>query len=216
MRGDANAMLYLIVTILLGGLFVVVFIVWSRRTRPSNTLPKNSGPRHPTLAFHSPRNHSRSSSLQEVESEEEDDEVILKGYKLDQRGRKTSYFHTEISEQEKSLIGDCSPKKIDPSMEEKSESSGSAWNKGGTWEDRDLSTWALDRVQSSLENIEISCPEDIQVSIGKVCNIHGDATITLVRGYKRYLIDYSLELEWKVTLTNRICNMCLGVIVDSG
>ena len=66
----------------------------------------------------------------------------IRGYKIRSDGKKTSYFDREISEEEKRLIGDIAPKKIDPKASNGSENDSvpnilpavegaSAWNKAG-------------------------------------------------------------------------------------
>lgn len=69
----------------------------------------------------------------------------MKGYKTNSKGQKTTYFNRELSEKEKQLIGDITPKKIDGSAVPSSisnsprpiptspqdTSGGSAWNKAG-------------------------------------------------------------------------------------
>jgi hypothetical protein len=57
------------------------------------------------------------------------------------------YFHREQTEEEKALIGDIAPKKIESIPAVVSEKvavshDGSAWNHAGTFEQRDVSKWA--------------------------------------------------------------------------
>lgn len=74
----------------------------------------------------------------------------MKGYKKTADGRVTTYFHQELSEEAKALIGDIAPKRLETSasgMEDGGDAlangvanDASAWNKGGTWESRDMTT----------------------------------------------------------------------------
>jgi hypothetical protein len=78
--------------------------------------------------------------------DDEDDLKHVKGYKQKSDGRTTSYFDKELSEEDKKLIGNITPQKIEqPSSPQKIEKVGSAWNKAGTWEEKDKSTWCRDR-----------------------------------------------------------------------
>ena len=74
----------------------------------------------------------------------------VKGYKI-VNGKKTSYFHNELSEEAKKLIGDIAPKKLEasqqPQSSEPADKGTSAWNKAGTWEERDLTKWACDSLK---------------------------------------------------------------------
>jgi len=77
-----------------------------------------------------------------VHADDEDDERIfsksehVRGYKI-VNGKKTSYFHNELSEDAAKLIGDIAPKKLEdvPAVVggATSEQGTSAWNKAGTW-----------------------------------------------------------------------------------
>ena len=50
----------------------------------------------------------------------------MKGYKTNSKGQKTTYFNRELSEEEKHLIGDITPKKIDTAAMSSSSSSSSS------------------------------------------------------------------------------------------
>ena len=86
----------------------------------------------------------------------------MKGYKITSDGRKTTYFNREMTEAEKILLGDSTPKQLMnnipssdgacfQSLSAKSASSvGSAWNTAGTWEERNHSPWASKRIKQLL------------------------------------------------------------------
>ena len=87
----------------------------------------------------------------------------MKGYKMTSDGRKTTYFNREISEEEKTLLGDFTPRPLAPNAElvdgigaqsssaKSASSSGSAWNSAGTWEEKNQSPWAAKRFQELLK-----------------------------------------------------------------
>lgn len=94
-----------------------------------------------------------SATLQNVSLDEGSNE--MKGYKMTSDGRKTTYFNREITEEEKILLGDSTPKPListtsasssDKSDLQKAASgvspAGSAWNTAGTWEEKNQSPWA--------------------------------------------------------------------------
>lgn len=85
-------------------------------------------------------------------------DVKIRGYKKTSDGKTTTYFNRELSQKDAVLLGDCSPQRISSSGSTASTSpkgdspqpnnqtspiSTSQWNKAGTWEDRDISHWAL-------------------------------------------------------------------------
>merc|ERR1711924_332381 len=64
----------------------------------------------------------------------------VRGYKV-VNGKKTSYFHNELDEKSRALIGDIAPKKIENSTADAakistSKQGTSVWNTGGTWEEK--------------------------------------------------------------------------------
>ncbi len=157
------------------------------------------------------------------ESDEEDEEVkeLIKGYKTTSDGRKTSYFNNELDSHTKELIGDIAPKPI--SLNDSAESSfspqpiaavepeivGSAWNSAGTFEEKDMTTWAKNKLTDSLNmaKYEVEASGDslltgaIHVHVTNVKSVTGDAEIIASRGKRRFLFDFSIELEYEVVLT---------------
>ena len=136
----------------------------------------------------------------------------VRGYKI-VGGKKTSYFHHEQSEEEKRLIGDIAPKRIEvsaPSENETSQESKttSAWNKAGTWEERDVTSWAITTLTEALMKCQYALPTEIgsgMVKISKVTKISdsgGHASYATVRGKKRYIYEFCIGLNWELSLGN--------------
>lgn len=71
---------------------------------------------------------------------------VVRGYKKTKDGRTTTFFHRDIDDEAKKLIGSIAPKKIDPvklkNNNDQDKGDGSAWNKGGTYEEKNISDWA--------------------------------------------------------------------------
>ena len=86
--------------------------------------------------------------------------TAMKGYKITSDGKKTSYFTNELDEHTKQLIGDIRPKKIDPTPGSSgsvgnnnggTEKEGSsAWNSAGTFEEKNVSPWAREYLETEL------------------------------------------------------------------
>eukprot|EP00752_Nemacystus_decipiens_P009906 g8838.t1 len=141
----------------------------------------------------------------------------MKGYKKTADGRTTTYFNNDLSEEAKALIGDIAPKKLEPAAaaavpgaEAAEGNAASAWNKAGTWESRDMTSWAKQRLQELLGGVEFDASESA-VTVVKVDKLEGDAEISFSRGKKRYLFDFRFELKWEAPDLD--CGPAKGVLV---
>lgn len=127
----------------------------------------------------------------------------FRGYKI-VNGKKTSYFHNELSDEAKQLIGDIAPKKlasIAVAPAETDDNKGtSAWNKAGTWEERDCTVWAKDSLKEQLEKVTYTLPASSPAPTGVVqttkAKVSGHASVAMVRGKKRFIYEMSVQLEW--------------------
>jgi tetratricopeptide (TPR) repeat protein len=132
----------------------------------------------------------------------------VRGYKI-VNGKKTSYFHNELSEDAKKLIGDIAPKKIDPSNSNElltktttSDQGTSAWNKAGTWEEKDCTVWATETITDLLTKITYTLPEsspapNAKLSIPKtVVQSSSHASFATVRSKKRYIYELDIIIHW--------------------
>ncbi|CAM9696248.1 unnamed protein product [Discosporangium mesarthrocarpum] len=125
----------------------------SQTSTPSASTRSSSSPAVPTA--------KKSSATESVRADEgskegygEGGSESMKGYKKTADGRTTTYFHNELSEEARQLIGNIAPKRVDPTevgsakegVEQGAEAAGSstngngvsAWNKAGTWESKDM------------------------------------------------------------------------------
>jgi hypothetical protein len=158
----------------------------------------------------------------EAASDDETEAENLRGYKQTKTGQTTTYFNRELSEKDKALLGDSTPKRIDTGAAGPSPSTGpvrldspaagvapaaspaagsSAWNTAGTWEERDVTQWANDRLRALLA--ALSCRSSAngsdELTISSVTSLEGDASIAMARGKRKNIYDFTAELEWKVT-----------------
>lgn len=130
----------------------------------------------------------------------------VKGYKV-VNGKKTSYFHRELSPEEKEMIGDIAPKRLEsvdavPPRQQQEPLDGSAWNKAGTWEERNVTAWAKETLEASLLTASYALPESSPapggtVRVTSVTKCDGHASFATVRGKKRYIYEFSISLNWK-------------------
>jgi len=134
----------------------------------------------------------------------------VKGYKI-VNGKKTTFFHNELSEEAKHLIGDIAPKRLDTTVvstitTEKNENT-SVWNTAGTWEERDVTSWAKKSLEQFLLKTSYTLDDtspapDASVTITRVTKCDGHASFATVRGKKRYIYEFLVMLEWKLTFAS--------------
>jgi len=74
---------------------------------------------------------------------------------------------------------------------------GSVWNQAGTWEEKNLNSWASSRIKElvgSLGSLDFSTGK---ASIDEVSKCSGDAYLVTVRNKKRVGYNYELSLSFK-------------------
>ena len=130
----------------------------------------------------------------------------MRGYKMTSDGRKTTYFNREISEEEKILLGDSTPKPLtsttsvdnitqQSSSIKSTSSSGSAWNAAGTWEEKNHSPWAVKQLKQLLNKASL----DILVNNSSV------GTVRLCTVYcARYRMIFMMPTLCSIVLTSAL------------
>jgi len=103
------------------------------------------------------------------------------------------------------------PQKIDPNATMPKQTprmpventQGSTWNRMGTWEEKDYSKWAQDRLKALL--VEIECPKFStgELKVTEVVKAEGDATILFLRGKKRVGFEMDLKAKWKGKISEK-------------
>lgn len=128
----------------------------------------------------------------------------MRGYKILEDGRQTSFFHREYSEEALKLMGDHTPKALDAIaaqklLDEQAKLQGaSAWNVKGTFEERDMTNWAKNRI----EELVAAVSEEFQgytFNLGKLVDFEGDAAVSMIRGSKRRIFDFTFSVKWTAT-----------------
>ncbi|CAM6105523.1 unnamed protein product [Calypogeia fissa] len=77
---------------------------------------------------------------------------------------------------------------------------GSVWNQAGTWEEKSLNSWALDRVKELLQSVDtVTFPEG-RASFIEVSSCTGDATLVTVRKKKRVGYTFDISIKFKAEL----------------
>lgn len=142
----------------------------------------------------------------------------VRGYKI-VNGKKTSFFHHEQTEEEKRLIGDITPKRIEPNNMPMQMSSStqdkdvSAWNKAGTWEEKDVTDWAIESIKGKVMEATYQLPEGSpdpnaiitivdtsKLISSKTAGGSAHASVAKVRGKKKYIFEFNVCIHWEMTL----------------
>jgi len=167
-------------------------------------------------------NKSRTDATKmEVDEDDEDAGISadnLRGYKVTADGRKTTFFNHDLDEQTKALIGDIKPKKLDAQGEviTTNNTVGSAWNAAGTYEEKVLTPWVISYLSDAFGAINITMsegyiPPAIRAAVPNAVtiviestgteNVAGHAQVTLIRGKKKHVCDFSVTIKWSVLIT---------------
>mmetsp|Transcript_14577 Transcript_14577/g.41374 ORF Transcript_14577/g.41374 Transcript_14577/m.41374 type:complete len:428 (-) Transcript_14577:169-1452(-) len=141
-----------------------------------------------------------------------EDDLSLRGYRTLADGRKTTFFNRELSEEDKALLKDNKPKQVQTTEEiaeqerRLREGGASAWNQGGTFEEKTMTEWARKRLKELLVGTQVSVPvqdsdgdvlsDDITVT--DLTDLDGDASITFTRGKRRHIFDFNFNASWKL------------------
>uniref|UniRef100_A0A7S2DGV5 Activator of Hsp90 ATPase AHSA1-like N-terminal domain-containing protein n=1 Tax=Haptolina brevifila TaxID=156173 RepID=A0A7S2DGV5_9EUKA len=140
----------------------------------------------------------------------------MRGYKIRADGSKTSYFDRQVDAETKALLDkQKQPKRLSVGAEGVAESApsaaaGSAWNVGGTWEEKDMGSWAKDELTSRLEGVRTSA-DDLTVKVSKSKSVEGTASVVASRGTMRHLYEFSAELEFSVKDASAV-KVCAGTL----
>ncbi|KAL6873880.1 hypothetical protein ACP4OV_013962 [Aristida adscensionis] len=74
---------------------------------------------------------------------------------------------------------------------------GSVWNQAGTWEEKNLNSWANSRIQDLLGSLDPLEFTTGKASVYEVSRCSGDAFLVTVRNKKRVGYTYELSLKFK-------------------
>ncbi|CAE7536575.1 HOP3 [Symbiodinium microadriaticum] len=177
----------------------------SKRVTPSSTASSTSRKEVSSSSASAP------STSAVVEDDHYDGEASkFRGYKKTADGRVTTFFHNELDEQTKALIGDIAPKKLDPAFTStdapsaSGEVPGSVWNTAGTWEERVHTPWAVARLKQLIEETQVAiddaCYGGSGVARVKSATVTGDAQVTMARGKVKHIYDFSASVEWEIEM----------------
>lgn len=185
-----------------------------REKKGSSTSPKKSS------SVSKPKAAAKSSIASIKTVSDDEDDVLMKGYKQLSNGKKTTFFNRELSEADKALLAQSNtgPQKISSSdgihsgnnspqlihAKNGSDSKTSAWNSAGTFEEKDMTKWATDTIKQSLIDIRIldieGCIEGPKLNV-IVKSIDGICSYVYSRGKHKFIYDYTVSLSFTLHLT---------------
>lgn len=145
-------------------------------------------------------------------SDEKEESIgLVRGYKKTSDGRVTTFFNNEMDETTKSLIGNIAPKKIDVAAAVAVSAAPSAngvsvWNSAGTFEEVIHTPWAISKLREKMTALAFSSvdavnalPLDSVIVVSSV-EITGDASVTANRGKRKHIFDFTIKVDWKLTV----------------
>jgi len=154
---------------------------------------------------------AENSTAKDADEEEEDGEQI-RGYKILEDGRKTSFFDHQMSEEEKLLLGyersgdgslNLKPKQLSAeeakALEDQKKTNagaGSVWA-GNTWEDRKMNSWAEENLRELAGPCMATIGEDT-IAVKEIESFTGTASIYVKQGKKKYFYDLTFKLKWEI------------------
>ena len=154
------------------------------------------------------KNHNK--DISNTDDDSDDDDLLteqemaqFRGYKKTKDGKTTSYFHREQSAEEKALLGNTAPQRLDgtrisPDNIPADKPKVSAWNQGGaTWEEKDTTEWCTKTLTSYLKETAVMETSLVAV-VTTVDNLTGDASVAIAGGKKRYIFDYHAKLSFEI------------------
>jgi hypothetical protein len=90
--------------------------------------------------------------------------------------------------------------------------SGSAWNAGGTWEDREISAKATPMLERAVSTIRMAASDGLVLNIVAVTRCEGAATLIYSRGRAKPGYEYNLAAKWELVHTSDAALSAAGLL----
>lgn len=137
--------------------------------------------------------------MDEAELDEEDKKLL-------KETKEKGYYHGRLG----TVLSDAAPKPqlVTESKDESSPKVGSEWNQAGTWEEKDASSWAQERLTAWLGDACVSGSNvtlpagagEVTAKVSKVKSVKGEAHIVYVRKQPRHGFNYEADLSFSMNL----------------
>ena len=159
---------------------------------------------------------SADSGPTQAELDAEDEEIVksLKSY---------GYFHRDANARRQVLNDlDTTPELLESKQADSDDpqpvkasnlTSTSAWNTAGTWEERNMTSWAKSRLEELLVGLTQEVT-DGHIELKEVTDWEGDASIPVIRGRPRFLYDFTFKVCYRGVHACRVLAvLTLGVVL---
>lgn len=186
---------------------------------PPPPAPSSSSSKPAAAAAPAPAPASSKSTKMETEEDDEADleRLNVRGYKKTADGRTTTFFNHDMDEETKKLIGSIAPKKLEVTGEviTTGTTAGSAWNAAGTYEEKIYTPWVTEFLGTNFQAIRLNLIDgavpvaikaivpdlvSLVVEVTGTENVNCHAQVTLNRGKRKHVCDYSAALNWTLLL----------------
>jgi len=139
--------------------------------------------------------------------DEEDLSDVVRGYKKRADGTTTTYFDRQVDEKTRTMLDQMkAPKRIDSQTDAQSESNmGSAWNKAGTWEEKDMTKWAQGVLKTKLSKLTAKAPMDMDAILQSTASEATNSSAS-----SSFLNDTHLAFPLVARVTEVLCTMILA------
>lgn len=213
-------------------LVYIYYQYYNTKTKKKNVKKDNNKTKRNTTANDSKVSNNKNNAVTKPkvnnnnkdDDDGDDDLKDAKGYKITKDGKKTSYFTRELSDAEKTIIGDFTPQLLSSSTNNQSneprllsskeiasptQSNGSVWNTG-SFEEKYYNEFAETRLKKLVKEVVYN-GEGVTVTVLSIKNCSGDALLTFSRGKRKYIYDYQIEADFKL-LEKQSGNILIGKI----
>ncbi|CAJ1389336.1 unnamed protein product [Effrenium voratum] len=152
-----------------------------------------------------------------------EDELDEEDKKLLKETKEKGYYHGRLG----TVLSDAAPKPqmVTETKEASLAKAGSEWNQAGTWEEKDASSWAKERLTAWLSDACVSSSNvtlpsgtgEVTAKVTKVKSLSGEAHIVYVRKQPRHGFNYEAELSFSLNLgeSKFSGSLCMPELMDA-
>ncbi|KAH9261760.1 hypothetical protein BASA81_000416 [Batrachochytrium salamandrivorans] len=146
---------------------------------------------------------------------------LMKGYKVLDNGKKTTFFHMDIAPEQKAKLDQANkPQALSQSTQVVGNSkAGSQWNSAGTFEEKDMTKFATEAITNALVGTSVLL-DTVVVEVTNVSDFDGSASHTVIRGTRKTPFDFTFVVDWTAhfdpePLTGKLfCSQCTNSAAD--
>lgn len=146
---------------------------------------------------------------------------LMKGYKVLDNGKKTTFFHMDIAPEQKAKLDQANkPQALSAATQVAGNSkAGSQWNSAGTFEEKDMTKFATEAITTALVGTSALLDSEV-VEVTGVSDFDGSASHTVIRGARKTPFDFTFAVDWTAHLDpdpvsgKLFCSQCTNSAAD--